>query len=792
MVKGQNKKAQAAVELAVFGAILIFILGTIVRTSMGNSLTINQNFKAMRMAMLASWTDAKNGMTAHNSASILFLEDRLSPDFNKQGDIDRNVYVAQGSGSFTYEMLYPIDVGEVSLNLPIMDAYINGQHFPLTTASYVSMKELLPNLPCPLGAAGPMSTADAQQQCLADTTKTQQQCQSVAQQQCQQNQCLRSNREWVATSGTVSESQFYNIVPMPVTTAAAVANPNPTSVASTTATMTADQITQQEQLNAFLIFNQLVCEGLVTLPSSGKQWDSTLCASGIPITSPESGLPTQGTVNNSLLANAFLNNSTNADTSTSTNTSTSTTTSTNTGNFTQWYETAFSSSTLAGQTSDAEQSQLSTIEATLVNDEAPIKLFYTMIPNKGKTGTAMDQFTITPSVCSNPPCQDQALTADIQVPDANGNVGPHNQNGAMMFDLLRMGNYTSVEQQFGLPVSSCPSNSLACYIAWQWAATEGIDNNQSQTFNIWQNSSNNKEVSFSPDTSDPIIGLDAGNYQYPSYDIDGRLKMVTIYGIYQSGSGYPWVSYEDDQGGDIDTTWDNNSCTTKPGLQGDSQVLTFTKGGTYLFIKEGKLYNPESGLVVRSVNKRDTIDVIQRAIQLSNDTGRFCNGTTETPQPCIARCLMPPNCPACCPSSNPSDCVCGVVKGISFACSVPQCKMVVPGQPPDPNNPANCCVPTQANNYCNCTPQTMTGSCQAQPTLGEAASFVPQSNPVEICIYPGDKTSDGKSRNCFSKDTIAKTCFDENNNMLYVRSRIEDLRGHFWMTNTSGQLKVQK
>ena len=49
------KTAQAATELAVFGAILIFILGTIVRTAVGNSYTQNQNFKAMRMAMMASW-----------------------------------------------------------------------------------------------------------------------------------------------------------------------------------------------------------------------------------------------------------------------------------------------------------------------------------------------------------------------------------------------------------------------------------------------------------------------------------------------------------------------------------------------------------------------------------------------------------------------------------------------------------------------------------------------------------------------------------------------------------------
>ena len=47
-----SQDGQAAIELAVFGAILIFFLGTIVRSAAGNSYAQNQNFKAMRMAML--------------------------------------------------------------------------------------------------------------------------------------------------------------------------------------------------------------------------------------------------------------------------------------------------------------------------------------------------------------------------------------------------------------------------------------------------------------------------------------------------------------------------------------------------------------------------------------------------------------------------------------------------------------------------------------------------------------------------------------------------------------------
>ena len=100
---------------------------------------------------------------------------------------------------------------------------------------------------------------------------------------------------------------------------------------------------------------------------------------------------------------------------------------------------------------------------------------------------------------------------------------------------------------------------------------------------------------------------------------------MTIYAISQNSDGTPTVSYEDFQGGDIDSMWDSNSCGLKPGLQNDSEIYTFTENGTYLQIKEGKLYNPETDQFVRSANKRDSIDLIQRQIQLSNNTGRFCN-----------------------------------------------------------------------------------------------------------------------------------------------------------------------
>src|SRR5438128_1872976 len=140
-------KAQAAIELAVFGAILIFIWGTILRSATGTSYEQNQEFKAMRMALLASWKgtiqnpagnhsepDKVPQVIARNSAQILFVEDRLSPDNGKYGSLERNPFMASGSGTFTYNLYYPItgDKGDlqpddIHNSLPIMDVYINGQ-----------------------------------------------------------------------------------------------------------------------------------------------------------------------------------------------------------------------------------------------------------------------------------------------------------------------------------------------------------------------------------------------------------------------------------------------------------------------------------------------------------------------------------------------------------------------------------------------------------------------------------------------------------------------------------------
>ena len=499
MFKTENKIAQAAIELAVFGAIIIFILGTIVRSALGNAYSQNENFKAMRMAMLASWKGSElhqgkgaQADTTHNNASILIVEDRLSPDFNKYGPLDRNLYIASASGTFTYNLYYPWQPGiDPPSNLePIMDIWINGQHFPFTTASYV-VNRVIQRTSCPPG--GPYESYP------------------LTAGQCYQNQCLRNEREWAG--GIVNANQFANVMP--------------------TATLT----------NAAVIAN-------------GQAIFSALCNAGVVSTATGSCALSTGIVSPGFSVMPSPFNITDPST---------------------------------GQLLQLTQQEINDTQTILQGDANQYKLFYTRVANGGPGFS-----TSPPGVCSG---KDNALCTSLTVTDAFGNPFT-NANGDMSYDLLRNGDYNSggpmaVETQF--PVGGQMRSS----IAWNWVATPGTDSSS--------------------------IGLDASSNQYPSYDINGSLSSQepVIYSISQDSAGEPVVSYEDFQGGDIDTSWDSDSCGPKPGLQNNTQIYTFTMNGTYLEIKEGKLYNPETDAFVRSANKRDTLDMVQRTIQLSNNTGNF-------------------------------------------------------------------------------------------------------------------------------------------------------------------------
>lgn len=158
-----TKKAQAITEMAVFGVVLIFIIGAIVRQGLSASMAQNQNLKAMRIALRMSLASSQAGQAKRNSARVLFIEDRLSPEFGKFGALSRTPSYAQAGGSMTNLLFMPVDEGEEN-NIPVMDVIINGKHFEFTNARFVEHELLedriitrIPNNIDPDGVCNPVS-----------------------------------------------------------------------------------------------------------------------------------------------------------------------------------------------------------------------------------------------------------------------------------------------------------------------------------------------------------------------------------------------------------------------------------------------------------------------------------------------------------------------------------------------------------------------------------------------------------------------------------------------------------
>lgn len=129
-------KAQAVTELAIFGAILIFVVGSILRNSVDAGMTQNQSLKAMRWVMLQSLYGVRNVNKSRDSASVIFVEDRLAPDAGKVGAIDRAPLIQSASASFTNTLFMPLDWLEYH-NVPVTDLFVNGKHFTLSAGNFI-------------------------------------------------------------------------------------------------------------------------------------------------------------------------------------------------------------------------------------------------------------------------------------------------------------------------------------------------------------------------------------------------------------------------------------------------------------------------------------------------------------------------------------------------------------------------------------------------------------------------------------------------------------------------------
>jgi len=147
--KRRLKAGQSAVELAVFGAVLIFLVGSIIRYTLSTSYQQDMSLKAMRMAMRQSYRHSSgvvqnpggtDGDASRNSASVVLIEDRLTPDSGRHMAKDRFPIVLSGSGTHSRNLFIPVEYTDENhkewWSLPMFDMYVNGVHFVFSTAGF--------------------------------------------------------------------------------------------------------------------------------------------------------------------------------------------------------------------------------------------------------------------------------------------------------------------------------------------------------------------------------------------------------------------------------------------------------------------------------------------------------------------------------------------------------------------------------------------------------------------------------------------------------------------------------
>lgn len=134
-----NSKGQSAVELAIFGSILIFVISLIFRQGLSGGNFMRTQLQATRYAMSKSYEMSLTENPGRNSASVLVIEDRLSGDFgNKFGSRDRVPLIASSTGTYTNQMFYPVDETDFGDRrvLSRFDVWINGQRFVFLTSNF--------------------------------------------------------------------------------------------------------------------------------------------------------------------------------------------------------------------------------------------------------------------------------------------------------------------------------------------------------------------------------------------------------------------------------------------------------------------------------------------------------------------------------------------------------------------------------------------------------------------------------------------------------------------------------
>ena len=143
-----NHKGQTVIELAIFGSILIFVIGLIVNQTLNYNYVQYQQLKALRFALLMSYLHTEGlaepnpvnengkqyGTANRNQAGVIIVEDRLTVESAKYGARERNPLILSASATHSKNLFLPNrDAGVYQL--PILDVFVNGVYFPFTMAA---------------------------------------------------------------------------------------------------------------------------------------------------------------------------------------------------------------------------------------------------------------------------------------------------------------------------------------------------------------------------------------------------------------------------------------------------------------------------------------------------------------------------------------------------------------------------------------------------------------------------------------------------------------------------------
>jgi len=136
-VHKERNTAQTMVELAVFGAVLFFVIGAMTINYIAAAAQQNAQFRSMRQALLMSYRASKDSEASRTSASFLVFEDRLTGEFGKYGTVDRQPMIAAGGGMMSAQSMQVSDWNDPE-SIPLADVTVNGEHFVFRTSVYAS------------------------------------------------------------------------------------------------------------------------------------------------------------------------------------------------------------------------------------------------------------------------------------------------------------------------------------------------------------------------------------------------------------------------------------------------------------------------------------------------------------------------------------------------------------------------------------------------------------------------------------------------------------------------------